>query len=129
MKKNTKKYLFLFIAIVIIGVLTQAKQLGLDTGGRASLISDVLAFSTGNAIIVTILGVLYIISPIDLIPDFVPIAGWVDDAMVAFLIVSAWGLAIASPLMIGLFIVIGLFMLMKMMGGMAGGMKPKQPWE
>ncbi len=33
-------------------------------------------------IVVLILALLYIISPIDLVPDFIPVAGWVDDLAV-----------------------------------------------
>jgi len=28
---------------------------------------------------ITLAGILYILSPIDLVPDFVPVAGWLDD--------------------------------------------------
>lgn len=31
---------------------------------------------------------LYILMPIDLVPDLVPIAGWIDDAVAALLLVS-----------------------------------------
>jgi uncharacterized membrane protein YkvA (DUF1232 family) len=30
----------------------------------------------------------YLISPIDLIPDFIPVLGWVDDAVVIWLLVQ-----------------------------------------
>jgi uncharacterized membrane protein YkvA (DUF1232 family) len=32
--------------------------------------------------VILILALLYIISPIDAIPDFIPVAGWVDDLAV-----------------------------------------------
>jgi uncharacterized membrane protein YkvA (DUF1232 family) len=32
--------------------------------------------------------VLYLISPIDISPDFIPIVGWIDDAVVASFLVA-----------------------------------------
>ena len=32
--------------------------------------------------LVLVLALLYIISPVDVIPDVIPVAGWVDDALV-----------------------------------------------
>ncbi len=39
----------------------------------------------GNSFVlwVLVLAILYIISPIDFIPDAIPVVGWVDDAAVA----------------------------------------------
>ena len=33
--------------------------------------------------VILILALLYILSPVDLIPDVIPVIGWVDDAAVA----------------------------------------------
>jgi len=41
-------------------------------------------------IIVTILGLIYICSPIDILPDFIPILGWADDFFVGILIAGLW---------------------------------------
>ncbi len=38
--------------------------------------------TTGDLIIV-IAALLYLISPIDVVPDFIPFAGWLDDVAVA----------------------------------------------
>ena len=38
--------------------------------------------------VLTVLTALYVLSPIDLIADFIPILGWVDDAFVVMLMVS-----------------------------------------
>jgi len=34
-----------------------------------------------------IIGVLYLVSPIDIVPDVIPIAGWIDDFLVATAVV------------------------------------------
>lgn len=33
--------------------------------------------------ITTILGTLYVISPVDFIPDAIPVVGWIDDILIA----------------------------------------------
>ncbi len=43
--------------------------------------------------VILILALLYILSPIDLIPDVIPVVGWLDDLAVA---VSAGALALRS---------------------------------
>ena len=40
-------------------------------------------------IIIVIIAALYIISPIDLIPDFIPLIGFMDDIAVLTTIISA----------------------------------------
>ena len=39
-------------------------------------------------IVFIILAILYIISPIDLIPDIIPIIGWIDDIVVGLIAVT-----------------------------------------
>lgn len=34
-----------------------------------------------------ILGLLYVLSPYDLLPDFIPLRGWIDDVFVLFMLV------------------------------------------
>ena len=41
-----------------------------------------------SAKLATIAAVLYVISPIDLVPDFIPILGWIDDGLVAILLLK-----------------------------------------
>ena len=39
-------------------------------------------------IIALVFGIFYIISPIDLIPDFIPIIGWMDDGLVFYFLIK-----------------------------------------
>ena len=41
-----------------------------------------------SAKLATIAAVLYVISPIDFVPDFIPILGWLDDGLVAILLLK-----------------------------------------
>ncbi len=34
-----------------------------------------------------IIGIAYLVSPIDIVPDVIPLAGWIDDIMVATAVV------------------------------------------
>ncbi len=36
----------------------------------------------GTQILIFILTVVYVVSPLDVIPDFVPVIGWIDDLVV-----------------------------------------------
>lgn len=43
--------------------------------------------SAGDQVL-AVAALLYLISPIDLIPDFIPVAGWLDDMIVAGLVLG-----------------------------------------
>jgi len=38
--------------------------------------------------LVTVLAALYVISPIDLVSDFIPVLGWLDDGVIAYLLLQ-----------------------------------------
>jgi uncharacterized membrane protein YkvA (DUF1232 family) len=40
----------------------------------------------GIAKLVALLSVVYIISPVDLVPDVIPILGWIDDGVISILL-------------------------------------------
>ena len=39
-----------------------------------------------SAKLITLLAVAYVISPVDLVSDFIPVLGWIDDGVVAVLL-------------------------------------------
>ena len=41
-----------------------------------------------SAKLATIAAMLYVISPIDFVPDFIPILGWMDDGLAAVLLLK-----------------------------------------
>ena len=41
-----------------------------------------------SAKLVTVLAALYVISPIDFIPDALPILGWLDDGLIGYLLLQ-----------------------------------------
>lgn len=44
-------------------------------------VRSVAKSNTGNLVVLLLLG-LYLVSPVDAIPDFVPALGWIDDLLV-----------------------------------------------
>ena len=38
--------------------------------------------------LVTVLAALYVVSPIDLVSDFIPVLGWLDDGVIAYLLLQ-----------------------------------------
>lgn len=81
-----------------------------------------------KAIIIAILGIVYGVSPIDIVPDALPIAGWVDDLVItgsallnlvdsyaakysillsSILKILKWGIIILGGILIALILLIG----------------------
>ncbi|EZG71251.1 hypothetical protein GNI_053230 [Gregarina niphandrodes] len=38
--------------------------------------------------VVIVLSVMYLLSPVDLIPDVIPVIGWLDDGVIAWILVN-----------------------------------------
>lgn len=38
--------------------------------------------------LVTVLAALYVISPVDFVSDFIPVLGWLDDGLIAWLLLQ-----------------------------------------
>ena len=51
-----------------------------------ALLRDPRAPKSVKAVIV--LAGLYVISPVDFVPDFIPILGWLDDGLIAYLLLQ-----------------------------------------
>jgi len=43
---------------------------------------------TLRTVLIALAGLIYIISPIDFIPDFIPVAGWADDGTILYLVIK-----------------------------------------
>lgn len=56
----------------------------------SELQTNVKPLSLRAKIIITIACALYVLSPIDVVPDIFPIVGWIDDAGVAAYLIKTW---------------------------------------
>lgn len=41
-----------------------------------------------SAKLTAVLAILYVVSPVDLVSDFIPVLGWLDDGLIAYLLVQ-----------------------------------------
>lgn len=80
-------WLLLVLALVLAGRRTTARELGTLVPNLVLLFRGLLRDPRvpGSSKVVLGLAVVWIASPIDLIPEFVPVAGPLDDAIVAAL--------------------------------------------
>ncbi len=81
-------YLVLVLALIVSGRRVAAKELALLVPSLVLLFKDLLrdpAVPRGPKIALGI-GVVWLISPIDLLPEFLPVLGPLDDAVVAALV-------------------------------------------
>jgi uncharacterized membrane protein YkvA (DUF1232 family) len=81
-------YVVLVVALIIGGRHVAAKELALLVPNLVLLFKDLLrdpAVPRGPKIALAI-GVVWLISPIDLLPEFLPVLGPLDDAVVAALV-------------------------------------------
>ena len=47
-----------------------------------------LVLITAVVIVGTVLAIVYVLSPIDLIPDTIPLLGWLDDGLLAYVLLQ-----------------------------------------
>jgi uncharacterized membrane protein YkvA (DUF1232 family) len=81
-------YVVLVLALIVSGRRVAAKELALLVPNLALLFKDLLrdpSVPRGPKIAMAI-GVVWLISPIDLLPEFLPVLGPLDDAVVAALV-------------------------------------------
>jgi len=81
-------YVVLVLALIVSGRRVAAKELALLVPNLVLLFKDLLrdpAVPRGPKIALAI-GIVWLVSPIDLLPEFLPVLGPLDDAVVAALV-------------------------------------------
>lgn len=81
-------YVVLVVALIVSGRRVAAKELALLVPNLVLLFKDLFrdpAVPRGPKVALAI-GVVWLISPIDLLPEFLPVLGPLDDAVVAALV-------------------------------------------
>lgn len=95
-------YVAVVVALVLAGRGVRARELALVVPMLVLLFKDLLGDRRvpRGAKVVVVLGLLYLLNPLDLVPEFLPIVGPIDDAIVAALtlryLVKAAGVAIVE---------------------------------
>jgi uncharacterized membrane protein YkvA (DUF1232 family) len=81
-------WLLLVVALVVAGRRTAARELATLVPNIAALFGGLLRDRRvpGGSKVLLAIAIAWIASPIDLIPEFIPIAGPLDDAIVAALV-------------------------------------------
>jgi uncharacterized membrane protein YkvA (DUF1232 family) len=81
-------YLVLVVALILSGRHVAAKELALLVPNLVLLFKDLLRDRSvpRRPKIAVAIGVVWLISPIDLLPEFLPVLGPLDDAVVAALV-------------------------------------------
>ena len=81
-------YLVLVVALILSGRHVAAKELALLVPNLVLLFKDLLRDRSvpRRPKIAVAIGVVWLISPIDLLPEFLPLLGPLDDAVVAALV-------------------------------------------
>jgi uncharacterized membrane protein YkvA (DUF1232 family) len=80
--------------IPVMKKIAQIRSLSALWQHRTTLVSMFREMFRGSykaslmTVIALIAGAIYILSPIDLIPDFIPILGWIDDGAIIYFLLK-----------------------------------------
>lgn len=81
-------YVVAVVALILVGRKVAAKELALLVPNLVLLFKDLFrdpSVPTGPKVALAI-GIVWLVSPIDLLPEFLPVLGPLDDAVVAALV-------------------------------------------